>query len=648
MKRAPKTYSWLRPAAVSLAIAGSLALSQAQTYTNVILGQFDCDGCGTIHSFAQWWGEPTWEESWDGSQNAITTLGPNNAGSGAHKFTVHWLSAAVAGTNQNQLMLWQEVDGTQNYWVDPSQRISGFFYDLDFDIKFDPNSAKTVNGDFGHLEFGVSTPSWNQIYLTNFPAFTNNAGWTHVHCYIDPAIVGVDQITAFLVYYPWQPGAITNDQTFWIDNIIMKTNLTKPLKPPTLSLAAVTDKPGLNIAANGSGDNPRESIAAGGNKSWVNHGSTPVTYSLTITNYPGTNHPGLQTHFFLVPNPGGESGPDWNEPNCVFVQLLNNADGTATARFMYKTNNPNNNSMLWGPGTLGYLNCSNGILGTWSLSFTHNTNILMTAPSGQTTTLAFPDETAITSLFPDPLTAYFGQQKNGSANAGVVSTYSRARITGAADADIDDTFPGPSLNTNIWRIACDTPNDLYIISADDMWWLTWTLPDLGFAPVTRARLGTGIWSDLAVNSLVVGANRKAMLTRSMVPDVSQSYFGMLKRVFSRLQVLLPGETAAPDTPTGKTGTPLPQSYNNDAIPIIINACDQNWHIMTSATDELNVDLGFPGAQGNGAATLVAGTTTVSAWYFNVTATTNLVITVNDTTTPTIANGVSSRLTITNP
>ncbi|HWX21186.1 MAG TPA: hypothetical protein VN578_14900 [Candidatus Binatia bacterium] len=642
MKQIPEMQSWLRSAALGLMFAGSVALGQAQTYTNVILAQFDCDGCGAIHSFSQWWGDPTWEAVWDGTQNAPTTLGPNNAGSGAMKFTVHWLPAPV----QNQLCLWQEFDGTQNYWVDPSQRVSGFFYDLDFDIKFDPGSAKTAAGDYGRLQFGVAGPTFNQIWLTNFPHF-NYEGWTHIHTYIDPAIVSIDQMSGFALYYPWQPGAITADQTFWIDNIIMKTNLTKPLKPPTLSLAAIKDKPGLNIAANGSGDGPRESIAAGGNHSWVYHGSQPVTYSLTITNYPGTNHPYLQTHFFLVSNPGGESAPDWNEPNCVFVQILNNADGTATGRFMYKTNQPGGNNMLWGPGTLAYVNSSNGVLGTWSLSFTDNTNITMTAPTGQSTNFFFPDDAAVQTAFADPLTVYFGQQKNGAANTGQISTYSRARITGATSPDIDDAFPGPNLNTSNWRVACDTPNDLYIIGADDAWWLTWTLPDLGFSLVTSPTLAHNSWVDPGLtNTLVVGATKKVVVPRTVLPDANHSYFKMIKRVATKLQVLMPGETNAPGTLTGKIGTPDVQPISTVAY-VTINAVDDSWTIVKSVTDQVQLtgctDISaylYPSA-----VALVNGTTSTPYVLFQ-TAPGSFTVTASDVTNPSVAAGTSAATTVT--
>lgn len=53
--------------------------------------------------------------------------------------------------------------------------------------------------------------------------------------------------------------------------------------------------------------------------------------------------------------------------------------------------------------------------------------------------------------------------------------------------------------------------------------------------------------------------------------------------FSQLQVLLPGETAAPGTPGGKTGTPHSQ-VTGVPFPVVVRACDADWNLVTSASD----------------------------------------------------------------
>src|SRR5690606_22242550 len=51
--------------------------------------------------------------------------------------------------------------------------------------------------------------------------------------------------------------------------------------------------------------------------------------------------------------------------------------------------------------------------------------------------------------------------------------------------------------------------------------------------------------------------------------------------FTKMQILVPGETAAPGSATGKTGTPSGQT---DGIPfnITVNAVDANWNLVNSS------------------------------------------------------------------
>src|SRR5205814_1046447 len=50
--------------------------------------------------------------------------------------------------------------------------------------------------------------------------------------------------------------------------------------------------------------------------------------------------------------------------------------------------------------------------------------------------------------------------------------------------------------------------------------------------------------------------------------------------FVKLQVLVPGETAAPGTATGKTGLPTARTANT-AFNVTINAVDANWNLVSS-------------------------------------------------------------------
>lgn len=53
--------------------------------------------------------------------------------------------------------------------------------------------------------------------------------------------------------------------------------------------------------------------------------------------------------------------------------------------------------------------------------------------------------------------------------------------------------------------------------------------------------------------------------------------------FTQLLVLLPGETAAPGAPGGKTGTPYSQ-VTGVPFPVVVRACDADWNLVASASD----------------------------------------------------------------
>lgn len=76
--------------------------------------------------------------------------------------------------------------------------------------------------------------------------------------------------------------------------------------------------------------------------------------------------------------------------------------------------------------------------------------------------------------------------------------------------------------------------------------------------------------------------------------------------FSRLQLLLPGETAAPGTTTGKIGTPTPR-VAGVPFTIIVNAVDAAWNIVTTATDEVKITSKDVYADLPANASLVSGT-----------------------------------------
>ncbi len=133
----------------------------------------------------------------------------------------------------------------------------------------------------------------------------------------------------------------------------------------------------------------------------------------------------------------------------------------------------------------------------------------------------------------------------------------------------------------------------------------------------RAWLGFGL-------SLLIGA-----VLSSSASAQSGSY--------SRLQVLLPGETAAPGTGSGKSGSPRAQVAG---VPfnVTVNACDNTWAAVTTVTNSIQITSSDASATLPGPAQLNAGTRTFTvtmnaAGSFNVQA--------RDLTDNTIPNATSA-------
>lgn len=80
--------------------------------------------------------------------------------------------------------------------------------------------------------------------------------------------------------------------------------------------------------------------------------------------------------------------------------------------------------------------------------------------------------------------------------------------------------------------------------------------------------------------------------------------------YTQLQVLLPGETAAPGTSGGKLGTPIEQTVGT-AFDIVVRATDASWNTVGTINNSILVGASDQGATLPGAFTLVGGESTVS-------------------------------------
>jgi hypothetical protein len=388
--------------------------------------------------------------------------------------------------------------------------------------------------------------------------------------------------------------------------------------------------------------------AGGPSGFWNGNGATPVTYSLTIADFPDpVVHEGFEAHLFIVNRDTSTAfdetygGCDWNAPDIARVQISSQTNGTYIAQFSWKTNRPNNNPIddpIHIPGRL----TNSSILGTWSVSFTHDTNVTMSAPGGASTSFTIPLEAVQNHFSPPSSYIQFGFHKNDNENNGhnngVHGTFSRVQKSGGALV-FDETFGGPTLtNSYAWRRT--SASFVQYLPPGTAWDLDWTSPATGFSPQVSPGV-SGPWSHLtAVSTYVSGPKNHALISTSAVPAGDTALFRLIKRPFTKLQVLVPGETSAPNTITGKTGAPTAQTAG---VPfsITVNACDSEWNVVSSS-DTVNITSSDGAATLPADAPLALGTAT---FIVTLNTSTNSTITATDVTDGTKTPNTSSPVTV---
>ena len=472
------------------------------------------DSADEAAQWSRWWGAAVQTYEFDPTMDAS-----NNAASGSLKATVEFDRTTHGGDNQFAM-----VGGfADNAVVDGTQ-----YTNLVFDLRWDPNSPKRVEGDFGFLEIGFRKSDFSQLWLTplTVPA-TAADGWMKVTLPISPGAAGVDRLTG-VVFKLWSGDPNTGfigNTVFWIDNVTLEGREDTTVPAPTLFLEEAD--PGLRIYASGSGQYQRQNIrSVETTHSWVGAAS-PVTYSFNIADYPDAAHPGFQTHLFLVPGsglPNWEAGPDWSQPNIIFLDIQNTAEGTANATFRHKTNSPNGNTMIYnsnpenGPaGSIASIS-SETILGTWSLTFSNDTSITLAAPNGASTNFTISAETA--ALFADPLYIYLGVQPNRTENLGQSALFTNFRSTGTA-SPITETFAGvvpetdpeaaPNLDPAIWERVAENAAGVVLIPTNTTYVAEWTVPAVGFKLQHANSLTNPDWTDVTATATQIGDRVRAPL-----------------------------------------------------------------------------------------------------------------------------------------
>ncbi|MBE0543767.1 MAG: hypothetical protein IH623_20675 [Verrucomicrobia bacterium] len=640
MKKQPTLQRWLTTAAVALALAASASFSRAQNTnpTNTF------DTAASTASFVQWWGgggagaTMTWDETMDAA---------NDPTSGSVRYEVNFI-----GNAGEQFMTFFTI---ANRWGwDGGYTLDATTYtNLSFDLKIDPSSGQRVNAnDYGWLEIGLVTfvTDWGQTYLPGRAIPLSATGWTRFDYPLNPTLSNIDKVVGFFIKM-WSDGGHTNSLIFNVDNFMI-TQPTEPvvIPPPTMAITKAGPS-GVQIIMDSDANQwQRDAIstpADGGPYLWTSQGSYPVSYSCTIADFPdAATHYGFEAHMYLVNgDTGGGSAtsgsPDWNVPDLLIFRVENTAAGGALAQIQWKTNHPAANAT-----NIPVAVEASSVLGTWTVTFTDATHGTLTGPGITATNFTLPEDAVLNNFSPATSYLQFGIFKNDGPNDGhnngAHGTFSRVQFTGQL-SPFDDDFTGSTLTEKYaWRRTSTTA--VQYIPPGTAWVVDWTLPASGYSSQTAPAI-TGPWTETVFSSLFQsGSKIKGLISQADLPAGNAAFFRLVKREFVKLQVLMPGESPAPGTPTGKTGTPTAQSLGLPCV-VTVRAVDAEWHLINTINHTVSITSSDGSASLPGSAALVGGVGEFEV-YFGIPGTQT--VTATDDTDSTKLPNTGSPTVVNNP
>jgi hypothetical protein len=563
-----------------------------------------------------WYGSST--VTWDGTQDNT-----GNGGGSAHIQST-WGLGQPNGDSPFEVYLGSISD--QLYYI-PSPIPLSQYLNVQFDFKWDNSSTMTL-AQFNNLSLVPTNDLVNpntplnaagqlEVYAavnggigadiggTAIPSAATN-GWVHFTFPINATQAGLDGSLGIMLrprnYFSTSANLASNlTAKFWIDNLFLKGTAAPP-PPPTLSITKAT--PGLHFVAGSiSGQFDRQNIiTANGASSTANYswaGATagsPVTYSFTISKdvAPDLN---FHIYFYQTAGAGGASAPDYNQPNVLIFQVsplnagtVSNNINMAVASLTWKTNSPSS-------GTTGTaITVSNTpLVGSWALQFTSATGGTIFAPGGNS--YPFTIDPSLAVNIANPITVNFGINPAVNTNSilGEEVLVSQIGIQGVDPLSVDystnDNFLTDSvLDTNTWTVNALTPASVLFVTTNTPYSVNWILPDNGFGlSVTTNLAGLASGTDVGQPVISLFPGRRVLIPTSSLPAGKVAFFDLIKRTFTQLQVLLPGETNAPGTLSGKVGTPTPVSLGAGGFETVtINAVDSTWHIVNTSGDQITI------------------------------------------------------------
>ena len=377
-------------------------------------------------------------------------------------------------------------------------------YTLEFDMQINPftpgfNMEISVQGPTG----GTFSGDVSRFTVGSPPLPAAGAGYVHVSLPLSNSIAGNSgtplnptdatfRIGFGALAFPSSIGDGTTPETIDVDNIVLLMTTNPPtIPPPTLSI--IKAKPGLRVFEQNSGAtyNQEGFGTVDNNQSWIGSTpATPTTYKISIAGFPPT--PNTALHMQFVQNSAINPFVVFGSANAMDWSIRRDASGFFSQTVAWKTNSPNNGGL---PNVMvnAATNTSTTGVGTWTLTFTNDTDGTLTAPDGSTNIFSLPPD--MVALFANPVEICFGTTPGSPAGYGEYFDINRITITNLVQVDDDDFTLDDTLNTALWNPAfsldaAKTGNagSVFQVSTNTPFWVTWTVPDDLFVLATSPSL----------------------------------------------------------------------------------------------------------------------------------------------------------------
>jgi hypothetical protein len=466
-----------------------------------------------------------------------------------------------------------------------------------------------------------------------------------------------------------------------IDNIVLTVTGTVPPPPPVTIYAPAKVPAGLNLYAgtmlNAYYDRQEVATLQSTGLGWVGRAtaSNPVSYSFTVNSAP-TNTLQGSFQMYLVPNypPSSPSAgsPDWFAPAMVETFLVGNSTN-AVFKFAYKVNEAAGNAMLLGnapyvnppgswdgvttpyyeSGVLGSITNNASILGTWTVKFTSSTNVTLIAPNGTNASYIIPPYNTQYLAENTSFNIYLSMQAQDQGAMNQSFNYGNFAVTGVLNPFSDNFLTDTTLNTSIWTNGLAISPANVFVSHGNQQLVTWSKPAAGHILQAAGQI-KGVWTDLTQGPQPILSGLFAqVVSTNELPAGNSVFFRTAKLVPTQLQVLMPGQTNAPNTVSGYTGTATPISVSGQGLTpttVRVNLCDANWNIV-GGTDSVTISTSDGSALvPNSPLSMVNGTAIFSnpnGILFQTYPSSNTTVTAHDNTNAGVTDGTSAPFTVTN-